>query len=137
MQQEKSIADTVSKMESDEVRNLIPVRVNRANNENTHKDSLKSKSALIASGTMKIIRNPGFHEPFVSMVSCTYMSSCHLKLLKLKRRLDTLIHHLKRKQSGILEPDTINMDEDSTDRIDTFLLMGQVKPLEYDEMRVK
>lgn len=133
MQPEKSIADTVSKMETDEVRNLIPIHVNQANNENTHADSLKTLSALITSNTMQTIRDPSFHEPLVLLAPLKNMASYNSKLLKLKGRLDTLIERMTKKKSGTLEPYTTYMDEDSTDKIDKFLLMSQVKPLESDD----
>lgn len=131
--EEKSIADTVSKMESDEVRNLIPIHVKQANNENTHIDSLKWLSALITSNRMRTIKDPSFHESLVLLEPLKDMSSYHWKLLKLKGRLDTVIERMTKRKSGTLEPYTTYMDEDSTDKIDKFLLMSQVKPLESDD----
>ncbi|KAL5235685.1 hypothetical protein ACI65C_003095 [Semiaphis heraclei] len=61
------------------------------------------------------------------------MSSYHWKLLKLKGRLDTITERMTKRKSGTLEPYTTYMDEDSTDKIDKFLLMSQVKPLESDD----
>lgn len=120
-------------MESDEVRNLIPIHVEQANNENTHEDSLKWLSAMITSNTMRTIRDPEFHEPLVSLEPLKNMSSYHWKLLKLKGRLDTIAERMTKKNSGTLEPLSTYMDEDSTDKIDKFLLMSQVKPLESDD----
>jgi len=40
---------------------------------------------------------------------------------------------MTKRKSGTLEPYTTYMDEDSTDKIDKFLLMSQVKPLESDD----
>jgi len=40
---------------------------------------------------------------------------------------------MSKRKSGTLEPYTTYMDEDSTDKIDKFLLMSQVKPLESDD----
>jgi len=132
-QPKKSIADSVSEMESDEVRNLISIHVNKTNNENTHADSLKWISALITSNTMRTLRDPLFHEPLVSLEPLENMSSYHWKLLKLKGRLDILTERMTKRKSGTVEPYTTYMDEDSTDKIDKFLLMSQVKPLESDE----
>ncbi|XP_025190520.1 uncharacterized protein LOC112591082 isoform X1 [Melanaphis sacchari] len=61
------------------------------------------------------------------------LSSYHWKLLKLKGRLDTITERMSKRKSGTLEPYTTYMDEDSTDKIDKFLLMSQVKPLESDD----
>lgn len=133
MQPENSIADTVSKMESDEVRNLIPIHISQANNENTHENSVKWLSALITSNTMQTIKDPCFREPLVLLEPLKNMSSYHWKLLKLKGRLDTLTERMTKRKSGTLEPYTTYMDEDSTDKIDKFLLMSQVKPLESDD----
>lgn len=130
---EKSLADIVSKMESDEVRNLISLHVNQANNENTHSDSLKWISALINSNTMRTIRDPSFHEPLILLEPLKNMSSYQWKLQKLKGRLDTITERMTKRKSGTLEPYTTYMDEDSTDKIDKFLLMSQVKPLESDD----
>lgn len=130
---EKSILDRVSKMESDEVRNLIPTLVNQANNENTHEDSLKCLSALITHNTMRTLRDPSFHEPLMLLEPLQNISSYQWKLLKLKGRLDTITERITKRKSGTLEPYTTYMDEDSTDKIDKFLLMSQVKPLESDD----
>lgn len=129
----KSIIDTVSKMESDEVRNLIRIHVEKANNENTHADSLKWISALITSNIMRTLRDPLFHKPLTSLKPLENMSSYHWKLLKLKGRLNTITERMTKRKSGTLEPYTTYMDEDSTDKIDKFLLMSQVKPLESDD----
>ncbi|XP_015371625.1 PREDICTED: uncharacterized protein LOC107167200, partial [Diuraphis noxia] len=61
------------------------------------------------------------------------MSFYHWKLLKLNGRLDTITERMTKRKSGTLEPYTTYMDEDSTDKIDKFLLMSQVKPLESDD----
>jgi len=129
----ESITDTVSKLESDEVRNLLSIHVNQANNECTHADSLKWISALITSNTMRTIRDPSFHEPLICLESLENMSSYHWKLIKLKGRLDTITERMSKRKCGTLEPYTTYMDEDSTDKIDKFLLMSQVKPLESDD----
>lgn len=132
-QRRKSIIDAISKMGSDEVRNLISIHVNKTNNENTHTDSFKWISALITSNTMRTLRDPLFHEPLILLEPLKNMSSYHWKLLKLKGRLDTLTERMTKRKSGTVEPYTTYMDEDSTDKIDKFLLMSQVKPLESDE----
>lgn len=129
----KCIADTISKMESGEVRNLIPIHVKQIKNEITHEDSSKWISALITSNTMRTIRDPSFHEPLLEINTLKNMSSYHWKLLKLKGRLDALTERMTKRKSGTLEPYTTYMDEDSTDKIDKFLLMSQVKPLESDD----
>lgn len=133
IQPQESITNTVSIMESEEVRNLIPIHVNKANNENTHVDSLKWISAMITSNTMQTIRDPSFHDPLNLLEPLKNMSSYHWKLLKLKGRLDTITERMAKRKSGTLEPHTTYMDEDSTDKIDKFLLMSQVKPLESDD----
>lgn len=133
IQAEKSINDVVSKMESDEVKNLIITHVKKANKANTHEDSLKWISALITSNTMRAIRDPSFHEPLILLKPLKNVSSYHWKLLKLKGRLDTITERMTKRKSGTLEPRTTYMDEDSTDKIDKFLLMSQVKPLESDD----
>lgn len=133
IQPEVTITNTVSKMELDEVRNLIPVYVKKAKNENTHEDSLKWISTMITSNTMRTIRDSSFHDPLVLMEPLKNLSSYHWKLLKLKGRLDTITERMAKRKSGTLEPHTTYMDEDSTDKIDKFLLMSQVKPLESDD----
>ncbi|KAF0752742.1 ACYPI002924 protein [Aphis craccivora] len=72
-------------------------------------------------------------ECFPNITPLENMSSYHWKLLKLKGRLDTITERLSKRKSGTLEPYTTYMDEDSTDKIDKFLLMSQVKPLESDD----
>ncbi|CAI6363215.1 unnamed protein product [Macrosiphum euphorbiae] len=69
----------------------------------------------------------------LNMNSIENLSSYHWKLLKLKGRLDTITERMTKRKSGTLEPYTTYMDEDSTDKIDKFLLMSQVKPLESDD----
>lgn len=133
IQPEKSITNVVSKLESDEVNNLIVTHVKKANEINTHEDSLKWISALITSNTMRTIKDPLFHEPLVLLKPLKNVSSYHWKLLKLKGRLDTITERMTKRKSGTLEPYTTYMDEDSTDKIDKFLLMSQVKPLESDD----
>lgn len=129
----KSLAEIVSKMKSDEVRTLIPILINEANNTNTHSDSLKWISALITSNTMRTLRDPSFHESLISLTPLNNIPSYQWKLLKLKGRLDTITDRMTKRKSGTLEPYTTYMDEDSTDKIDKFLLMSQVKPLESDD----
>lgn len=132
-QLQESVTNTLKKMESNEVRNLIPAYVNKANNANTHVESLKWISAMITSNTMRTIRDPSFHDPLILLEPLKSMSSYHWKLLKLKGRLDTITERMAKRKSGTLEPHTTYMDEDSTDKIDKFLLMSQVKPLESDD----
>lgn len=129
----KTIADQVSKMNIDEVRKLINIHVNQANNKNTHVDSIKWISALVSSNTMRILRDSTFHESLMLLEPLTNMSSYQWKLLKLKGRLNTITERMTKRKSGTLEPYTTYMDEDSTDKIDKFLLMSQVKPLESDD----
>jgi len=129
----KCMTDAISKMDTDEIRNLIWIHVNKAKNEDTHADSLKWISALITSNTMRTIRDPSFHEPLIFLDPLNNMPSYQWKLLKLKGRLDTIIERMMKRKSGTLEPYTTYMDEDSTDKIDKFLLMSQVKPLESDD----
>lgn len=128
-----SIFKAVSKMESDEVRSLLSVHVNQVNNKNTNADSLKWINALITSNTMRSLRDPLFHEQLFLLEPLENMSSYYWKLLKLKGRLDTITERMAKRKSGTLEPHTTYMDEDSTDKIDKFLLMSQVKPLESDD----
>lgn len=129
----KSIAEQVSKMNIDEVRKLISIHVDQANNKNTHADSIKWISALITSNTMRSLRDSSFHESLLLLEPLKNVSSYHWKLLKLKGRLDTITERMTKRKGGTLEPYTTYMDEDSTDKIDKFLLMSQVKPLESDD----
>jgi len=129
----KCLTDTVSKWDADKVRHLISIHVNKANNEDIHADSLKWINALITSNTMRTIRDPSFYEPLILLDPLNNTSLYHWKLLKLKGRLDTIIERMTKRKSGTLEPYTTYMDEDSTDKIDKFLLMSQVKPLESDD----
>lgn len=133
IQQGKSITDAVSKMKSDEVKNLISLYVSRANDEKTHADSLKWISAAITSNTMQTIRDSFFYEQLILLDPLKNVSSYQWKLLKLKGRLDTITERMTKRKRGTLEPHTTYMDEDSTDKIDKFLLMSQVKPLESDD----
>jgi hypothetical protein len=129
----KSIAEQISKMNIDEVRKLISFHVNQANNNNNRADSIKWISALITSNMMRTLRDPSFHESLFLLEPLKNVSSYHWKLLKLKGRLDTITERMIKRKSGTLEPYTTYMDEDSTDKIDKFLLMSQVKPLESDD----
>ncbi|XP_025423072.1 uncharacterized protein LOC112692571 [Sipha flava] len=129
----KSIAEQISKMNIDEVRKLISFHVNQANNNNNRADSIKWISALITSNMMRTLRDPSFHESLFLLKPLKNVSSYHWKLLKLKGRLDTITERMIKRKSGTLEPYTTYMDEDSTDKIDKFLLMSQVKPLESDD----
>lgn len=67
------------------------------------------------------------------LIPLNVVTTYHWKLLKLKGRLDTITERMAKRKSGTLEPYTTYMDEDSTDKIDKFLLMSQVKPLESDD----
>jgi len=98
VQPAECITDAVSKMDTDEVRDLISIHVNKANNEVTHADSLKWISALITSNTMRTIRDSSFHEPLILLDPLNNMSSYHWKLLKLKGRLDTIIERIAKKK---------------------------------------
>lgn len=133
IQQGKTIADIVTEMESDEVRNLIPVHISRAKEEKTHAESLKWISAMITCNTTRTIRDSFFYEQLVLLEPLKNVTSYHWKLLKLKGRLDTITERMTKRKKGTLEPYTTYMDEDSTDKIDKFLLMSQVKPLESDD----
>lgn len=88
---------------------------------------------MITSNTMQTIRDSSFQDPLILSEPLKNMSSYHWKLLKLKGRLDTITERMAKRKSGTLEPHTTYMDEDSTDKIDKFLLMSQLKPLESDD----
>lgn len=133
IQQEKSIANIVSEMESDEVRNLIPIHISRSKDEKTHADSLKWISEMITYNTTQTIKDSFIYEQLVLLEPLKNVTSYHWKLLKLKGRLDTITECMTKRKKGTLEPYTTYMDEDSTDKIDKFLLMSQVKPLESDD----
>ncbi|XP_050421933.1 uncharacterized protein LOC126834210 [Adelges cooleyi] len=127
----KTIDETVSKLESEEVRNLLHVLVNQVNDKDTRGVALKWLNAIIVSNRMRIIRDPTLHEALNSLEPLS--SPSYVKLLKLKGRLDTITERMTKRKSGTLEPYITYMDEDSTDKIDKFLLMNQVKPLESDD----
>lgn len=82
---------------------------------------------------MDIMRDPSLHEELNLLEPLQNISSYHWKLLKLKGRLDTITERMTKRKCGTLEPYTTYMDEDSTDKIDKFLLMSGVKQMESDD----
>ncbi|VVC26341.1 Hypothetical protein CINCED_3A006389 [Cinara cedri] len=82
---------------------------------------------------METIKDSSLHEAINLLEPIQNISSYHWKLLKLKGRLDTITERMTKRKSGTLEPYTTYMDEDSTDKIDKFLLMSGVKQMESDD----
>lgn len=80
-----------------------------------------------------IAMDEAMQEKLTRLEPLNVVTTYHWKLLKLKGRLDTITERMTKRKSGTLEPYTTYMDEDSTDKIDKFLLMSQVKPLESDD----
>lgn len=133
----QSITEVSSKLQIEEIRMLIPKLVHLVNDPDTHMVALHWLSSIITVNRMCVIRDPTLHEPLKKLkpfgdVSLTSLSMV-AKLFKLKGRLDTITERMTKRKSGTLEPYSTYMDEDSTDKIDKFLLMSQVKPIESDD----